>query len=262
MRKPVGSGSKAPAVAKAVSLLDSLARSGEPATISGLARRIEVPKSSVADICVTLSNLGLLSRDRDGRYLLGQHIVELARGLVGGRRLIEVFADACMSVPDARDETVTMSILDGADTVIIAVRHGRLALPLTARVGLRLPVWSTASGRCFLGALSEVQIGELLALGSVTSAGVAGQLPTVKQFAADLTLERHRGFHVDDQATAAGMTSVSAPIESDRPRHVIASVAIATRTDTLSDARISELGAAAIDIAAACRSLSTSIDDV
>lgn len=262
MRTRPGSGSKAPAVSKAVAVLDSLARSAEAGSISGLARRIEVPKSSVADICATLSDLGLLSRNRDGRYLLGQHVVELARGLVGGQRLIEVFTEACLSVPAASEETVTLSILDGADSVIVAARHGRATLPVTARVGLRLPVWSTASGRCFLAALPEARIGEILALGSVTAAGVTGRLPATRQFAVDLAAERRRGFHVDDQSIAAGMTSFSAPIQGERPRDVIASVAISTRTDTLSDARAADLGTAAIAVAAACRSLSAAVGNV
>ena len=147
MRARTGSAIKVPAVVKAVAVLDDLARSADAGSISGIARRIETPKSSVADICGTLSRLGLLSRGREGRYLLGRHIVELARGLVGGRRLIEVFPEACGGAPELRDETVTLSILDGADIVIIAVHHGRATLPVTARIGLRLPAWATASGR-------------------------------------------------------------------------------------------------------------------
>lgn len=254
-------GTKVPAVAKAVALLDDLARSADAASISEIARRTELPKSSVADIVSTLSRLGLLSRDRHGRYLLGHHVVELARGLVGGGRHIEVFAEGCDAAPEACNETVTLSILDGADVVIVAVRPGRVTLPITARVGLRLPAWSTASGRCFLDALPEAAIAEILASDSSTLAGVSGQLPTARQLAADLARERRQGFYVDDQSTATGMTSFSAPIERGLAGAVIAAVAIACRSDTLSAARLSKLGAAARVIAAEVNRLSRSAPD-
>ena len=251
-------GTKAPAVVKAVTVLDDLARSAGAGSISEIARRIGAPKSSVADICATLATLGLLSRDREGRYLLGHHIIELARGLVGGRRLIEVFSEACDTAPEVRDETVTLSILDGADIVIVAARNGRTPLPVTARIGLRLPSWATASGRCFLGALPDADVAAILKTGSATSAGVYGSPPSARQLIADLAVERERGFYVDDQSTAKGMTSFGAPIEGGSGGVVVAAVAIALRTDSLLAASPSAMGAAVRHVAETCKHLAAS----
>jgi DNA-binding IclR family transcriptional regulator len=261
MRSTVRAATKSPAVAKAAAILDDLARSAEPGSISGIARRTGMAKSSVADICAALSALGLLSRGREGRYLLGRHIVELARGLVGGRRLIEVFAEACNAVPEGRDETVTLSILDGSDIVIIAVRHGRAALPVTARIGLRLPAWATASGRCFLSVLDGDEVAGILLAGSTTSAGVAGSLPSASRLTAELAVQRREGYFVDDESTATGMTSFGAPVQGGAGRAVVAAVVIATRTDALTAERSRALGAAARAIAEACERLSSSSDD-
>lgn len=255
MRRPADPTAKAPAVAKAIAVLDDLAQQTGAASISAIARRTELSKSSVSDICATLARSGLLWRDRDGHYLLGHRIVELARGLVGGHRLIEVFAEACESVPLVRDETVILSILDGIDIVIVATRHGRSALPITARVGLRLPVWSTASGRCFLGALTPAELARALDAASTAPTGVSGRMPSVQELAQELAVDRVRGFHVDEESTAAGMTSFGAPIAGEMPGETVAAVAIATRTDALSPARRADLGRAAIAVAAACRAL-------
>jgi DNA-binding IclR family transcriptional regulator len=261
MRSTVGSSTKSPAVAKAVTILDDLARSTELGSISAIARRTGMAKSSVADICATLSALGLLSRGREGRYLLGRHIVELARGLAGGRRLIEVFAEACGVVPDCRDETVTLSILDGSDVVIIAVRHGRATLPVTARIGLRLPAWATASGRCFLSVLSAEEVAEILAAGLTTSAGVSGSLPSASRLRAELAVQRREGYFVDEESTATGMSSFGAPVQGAASRGVVAAVGIATRTDGLSVKRSAILGVAARRIAETCERLSSSTED-
>jgi IclR family transcriptional regulator, blcABC operon repressor len=261
MRSTVVPVTRAPAIAKAVSILEDLVHSTEVGSISGIARRTGMAKSSVADICSTLSTLGLLSRGGEGRYLLGRHIVELARGLVGGRRLIEVFAAACDAAPECQDETVTLSILDGSDIVIIAVRHGRAALPVTARIGLRLPAWATASGRCFLSVLNADEVAQILAAGSATSAGVAGIQPSISRLMGELAAQRRRGYFVDDESTATGMTSIGAPLQVAGGRAVVAAVVIATRTETLSARRSENLGAAARSIAAACERLSASSED-
>lgn len=261
MRSTGGPSTKSPAVAKAVTILDDLARSTELGSISAIARRSGMAKSSVADICATLSALGLLSRGREGRYLLGRHIVELARGLVGGRRLIEVFAEACGVAPDCRDETVTLSILDGSDVVIIAVRHGRATLPVTARIGLRLPAWATASGRCFLSVLSAEEVAAILAAGSTTSAGVSGSVPSASRLMAELAVQRREGYFVDEELTATGMTSFGAPVQGGASPGVVAAVVIATRTDGLSVKRSATLGAAARTIAETCERLSLSTED-
>jgi IclR family transcriptional regulator, blcABC operon repressor len=261
MRATVGQATKSPAIAKAVAILHDLTHSNELGAISAIARRTGMAKSSVADLCSTLSTLGLLSRGGDGRYLLGRHIVELARGLVGGRRLIEVFADACAAAPECRDETVTLSILDGADIVIIAVRHGRAALPVTARIGLRLPAWATAAGRCFLSVLEADEVSEILAAGSTTSAGVAGRLPSGGGLMAELAAQEREGYFVDDESTAAGMTSFGAPVKGGAGGDVVAAVVIAARTDTLTLGRSERLGIAARAIAMSCESLASSTED-
>lgn len=255
--RPSDPASKAPAVSKAIAILDDLAQQADPASLSAIARRTDLSKSSVADLCTTLARLGLLWRDRNGHYLLGHRLVELARGLVGGRRLVEVFAEACASVPAAKDETVIMSILDGVDIVIVAVRHGRSALPITARVGLRLPVWSTASGRCFLGSTSLSRLTEILATAAHPVSGVSGRLPPAAVLAEELAAERASGIFVDNESTAAGMTSFGAPVIDGRTDQAVAAVAIATRTDGLSPERRAELGQAVIAIAAALPGLAT-----
>ncbi|MDQ0391753.1 DNA-binding IclR family transcriptional regulator [Labrys monachus] len=255
LRQSSAPANKAPAVAKAIAILDDLAQLSGAASVSAIARRTEFSKSSVSDICSTLSGLGLLWRDREGHYLLGHRIVELARALVGGHRLIEVFAEACESVPEVRDETVTLSILDGVDVVIVATRHGRAALPITARIGLRLPVWSTASGRCFLQSHTPARLEEILAVASAAPTSVSGRVPSIRQLASELALEHVKGFHVDEGSTAAGLTCFGAPVEADAPGRTIAAVAIAVRSDALSATRRADLGRAAVAVAVACKTL-------
>lgn len=72
-----GAGSRVPGVTRAARALVEIAEHG-PGNLSDLARRIDVPKSSMLGICQALVEERLLSLEADGRYCLGLAILELA----------------------------------------------------------------------------------------------------------------------------------------------------------------------------------------
>jgi DNA-binding IclR family transcriptional regulator len=226
---PEEASARAPAVLKAARILSELAQQPYAMSAADLARRIDLPKSSVSDLCIALIDEGLLARGTDGRYLLGRHLVELARPLLGGTRLLEVFGEACEAVADASGETITASIAEGADTVIVAVRRGSVVLPITPKVGLHLPIWATAAGRSLLSATPLDTLREILKLESATAAGVPGRLPSAEQLHEELQREVRRGIHIDEEQTAVGMISFSAPIGIGRAGPPFAAIALSTR---------------------------------
>jgi DNA-binding IclR family transcriptional regulator len=243
---------RAPAVVKAARILSELAQQPDAMSASDLARRVDMAKSSVSDLCLTLIEEGLLARTSDGRYLLGRHLVELARSLVGGTRLLEVFADACGAIPDADGETVTMSVADGSDIVIVAVRRGSVALPITPKVGLHLPIWTTAAGRALLSATPIDALREILQIESATAAGVSGSMPSADRLYADLHRESRLGVHVDEEQTAVGMISFGAPVSFDVNAQPPAAIAISTRATPLRPKRRRAIGAAVLLVAGEC----------
>ena len=54
-----------PAVARALTLLDRLARGREPMTLARLSSELALPKSSVHGLCTTLVSFGYLRRQAD-----------------------------------------------------------------------------------------------------------------------------------------------------------------------------------------------------
>ncbi len=228
---PDDASARAPAVVRAARMLGELAQCGDAMSASDLARAVDMPKSSVSDLCLTLIEEGLLARTSDGRYLLGRHLVELARTLVGGTRVLEVFADACDAVSDADGESVTMSIADGSDVVIVAVRRGSIALPMTPKVGLHLPIWTTAAGRALLSAVSIDSLRDILGIETATAAGVSGALPSAEPLFAELApriaaRRSHRrrtdGARDDELQRSASLDGAESP--------AAAAIAISTRS--------------------------------
>ena len=101
-----GGGSLAPAVTRAAAILDVLAsHPTDPAGPSELARRLGLPKSSIANILNAMADAGLLRRVGSG-YGLGRKMAELGGAYLASVDLVQEFYDACRELPAASDETI------------------------------------------------------------------------------------------------------------------------------------------------------------
>ena len=87
--------SLAPAVTRAAVILDLLAENGGVAAgPSELARRLGLPKSSIANICAALADAGLARRVGTG-FALGRKLAELGGAYLASVDQVQEFYDAC-----------------------------------------------------------------------------------------------------------------------------------------------------------------------
>ena len=106
-------GSLAPAVTRAAAVLDALAEDpGTPAGPSELSRRLGLPKSSIANICVALVEAGLLRRSGSG-FALGRRLAELGGAYLSAVDVVQEFYEATEGLPTAAEETMQLAVLDG-----------------------------------------------------------------------------------------------------------------------------------------------------
>lgn len=209
--------SLAPAVTRAAAILDTLARmGGEAAGPSELARRLHLPKSSIANICVTLADTGLLRRVGTG-FALGRRLAELGGAYLATVDEVQEFYEACPKLPTASEETIQLAILDGLDMTYLARHDGRQPVRLVSEIGRRLPATNTATGKAALATLSDADIQQRLA-------GV-GRMPTptphshgtVQSLLDDIGNIRVRGFAIDDEETIEGVICYGVAIPGRRP---------------------------------------------
>ncbi|MRG60665.1 helix-turn-helix domain-containing protein [Agromyces sp. CFH 90414] len=117
--------------------------------VSELARRANLPKSTVSRIAADLVTQRFLDRD-GGKLYLGVRLFELAQGVEHPRRLRRVALPVMADLRDATGHTVSLAILEGAEVVCIAFVRGAEASTPPARIGGRLPAVSTALGTAIL----------------------------------------------------------------------------------------------------------------
>lgn len=117
-----------------------------------LARRCELPKSTVARLTYTLTKLGFLHHDRvAGRYRLGIATLTLAGTTLARLDAMELCRPMMQKLADHTGAFVGLAIRDGMSMLYIEARRSSdAAITLQMDVGSRVPIATTSLGRAWL----------------------------------------------------------------------------------------------------------------
>ena len=237
-----------PAVVRAVDLLDAVAACAEPVGVSELARRLGLSKSSVHGLAITLVHCGLLERSRAGGVAIGPKSMAWAGAFSERSNLVSAFGEIARDFAPLAEETVMLSVLDGAQVFYLACRHGTKPLAVNFRVGGRFPAWCTSTGKAMLASLPEEQArATLLAAGMkpLTRHGPAD----VDELLVQLRRARRDGHAVDDEETAEGMNCFGAPVFAAGSDQAMAAVGVSLIKSTTTPKRRSQVIASIRELA-------------
>ena len=142
-------------------VLELVASSSTPQTLTTIAADLEIAMSSAHSICTTLVSEGYLERASDGTYGLTLRVLDLASSKINRYGIVEHFYSACDEIPLIRENGATMTVLEGADVYFIAARNSSKPLDVTFRTGTRMPACCMASGRALLANLTDEEVCKL-----------------------------------------------------------------------------------------------------
>lgn len=236
--------STSPAVERAVQVLDTLAEAGEPVSLARLARDLDLPKSSLFNICTTLLDVNLLVRLEDKRMVIGAHTVKWANAFLARIDITKEFFATWDEMQVLPDETITLSIRDGREVIYIACRNGSKPLGLSFKTGMRIPAVYTATGLAMLSTLPDQSVARLFNPELIdwprplTTRGIL-DLPTLMD---ELQATRERGYSIDAGGVREGMYCYGAPVFDSHGPEAVAGVAVsilANRADNMLEMRAS-----------------------
>lgn len=214
-----------PSVLRAARLLDEIAASRDPMALGDLSARLDLPKSSTLSLCTSLTVTGLLRRFDDGTYHLGTHLVDLAHAYLARTDLTREFEQALDTLKVLHREGVVLAIRDGAEVVYIACRNGTQPIGVTYRIGMRLPVSCTATGKALISTLSDEEVKQIFR---------GKRLPQLTEYSCsklgsllkELKDIRRNGFATDNEETREGMFCIGVPIVDPHGGPAEAAVAV------------------------------------
>jgi len=235
----------APAVIRAISVLDAIAESPTGfLSLSEVARAVGIPKSSASAICNALE-AGLLIRREDVGYRLGRRTVELGGAYLSRLDQVTEFYDFCASSPLFATETVRLSVLAGIDTIGLARYEGHPALRLTSGIGDRFPASSSAQGKALLAQLDDPEVERLFHGIPVLPQATNRSIRTLPDLLADLGATRLRGYGMDNSEAAEHVVGLAVAIATRGVRSPLLAASVtlldSRMTDERRDTMVSEL---------------------
>lgn len=227
---------KVPSVQKAVEILSLIASTDQALGASAIARALSLPKSTVFNICDTLTQTKMLTRSAEGLYSPGPKTLILGRGYVESVDPIRSFGTEAERIEELAKETLVLAVLDGAEVVYAATRRGNQRMGFDYKVGLRLPAHCTASGKAYLSLLPDERIAEIFGHGPLEPL-TPNSITSVPLLLDELEMSRERGYTVDDEEAAVGMFCLGAPVRgaSGEP---IAAVSVTSVKAALDETRV------------------------
>ncbi|WP_306226137.1 IclR family transcriptional regulator [Bosea beijingensis] len=149
--------SRVSGIDRAVQILDHLQQEGRAQTAYEVARAIGAPLSTVYAIVEDLLDKNLLARSGDGGVWLGPRLYHYGLAYARDLQVINVATHEMHVLAREVGETVQICGRDGGMMVVEAMAEGPGHFVITSRVGTRVPLNWTASGRLLVAGLDETE---------------------------------------------------------------------------------------------------------
>jgi IclR family transcriptional regulator, acetate operon repressor len=213
--------SPVPSVAAACRILDALAAPGrDGATLSELARELELSKSSAHGLLRTLQAWGMVQRESESRrFRLGATLVALGQAAAGQLRAAPLVGERLAPLAGEHELTFAVAQVTGSgDAQIIDRAYPPSDVHVGVALGSRYGPFDGAIGKCLLAAMDPSAAAELVRSADIPR-HTGRTLVKPDALLADIDRVRRQGWAVsagelkDNHAVAAPMFDVHGDVE-------------------------------------------------
>lgn len=212
-------------VQRAMGILELFLEGDSPLGITDFAKRLGLPKATVAGLAATLESRGYLEQESaGGKYRLGPTLLNLGvhysvnMDIVRlGRAWIERLCFQFMA-------TVNVGLLIGDQIVLIMRAEPKKGYMVFPQAGSIIPIHSSCIGKAILAYLEPERRDELLAhceFERFTPRTISNR----KAFLSDIRTVRESGLSFEDEESIGGLSGIGGPIFNQRGE-VVASFAL------------------------------------
>lgn len=228
-------------VAKALDILLLFSPTEPRLTLTIIAQRLDMPKSTVHHLIKTLVRYGFIEKLDDDSYGIGKAIIGLTQSAVVNVELRDRAAPLLRELADACDESAYLTVRSGDCVLYIyAIESPQRLLARTA-VGDYAPLYCTSVGKAILAHLPAEEVEALFKNApAVLEAFTTHTLTNFRDLKRDLAITRDRGYSIDDQEHEDETFCIGAPIFNAQ-RVVIGACSVSGRDPQIVQARLPAL---------------------
>ena len=237
----------APAVTRALDLLEILGRSARGLTLSELSRRLEIPKSTTHYLIHTLRVRGYMQRiPLTRQYSLGLRAFDIKSDIAEEWSLREFLRPRLRDVAQTTGLGAQIAVLKGEEGMVID-RVDCRTQPSSTRPGHHFRLHCTAAGKTLIAWLSEPELGKLFP-NRFLAKFTAKTVPDIATLKAQLAEVRKRRYAINDEEYHLDRRAVATPI-FDFHGHVVASLSVDGSSAEIAVQHFSKLAADLIETA-------------
>ena len=196
---------------RTIRILETLAESPTPLTLSQLQQHLRYPRSSLHALVRTLVELKWVEGDERGlRVGIGPHALLAGTSYLDKDPALPYAHEVMEDLRAEVGHTVHLARRDGAYVIYLASRERRDQPRLIQRVGRRLPAHLTALGQVLLAELTRAELDTLLP--AELDAYTANSLTARSALADELDRVRERGWAFEREQGTIGVACVAAAV--------------------------------------------------
>ena len=195
-----------------LAVLDLLAASS-PLSLSEISRELAIAKSTLHRVCAVLVERGWAVRDAEGGFALGIRALRLGSSS-SELPIVTAFRTVAAEFLTRYDETIALAILDGDESLFVALEETSQPVRLVTHVGSKTPAFASASGRVVLASHPPASVAAMYG-GKLLVTPTGRRLNGVAELQSLLAQVRERGYAENWEETAEGLYTASVPVISD-----------------------------------------------
>ncbi len=249
-----------PAVDRALTILEALARSNHGLRLPEVALRLGIPKSSAHSVLVALERRGYLQRNSAGRYLFGPKIFTLANVALSNMTLRDAALPALTGLMRGTGVAAKMAILDRDQAVLIEQVHPPRGVAPMTWLGKRLDLHCTALGKA-LTAFQPRDHWKRLITEHTLPQHNGKTICSPTKLLNELLLTRERGYALDNEEFDLGFRCLAVPVFGAEDE-ILAAIGITGTTSEINDDNVESLVKLLASAATTIREAATSAHPV
>lgn len=241
-----------PALERGLRILGEFSRENRTLAAPELARRFDLPRSTVFRLLATLESLGFIEKTEEGRaYRLGVAVLRLGFEYLASLELNELGMPILSRLSEQLRYPCNLVVRDGRSIVYVAKVSPPTPFVSSVAVGTRLPAHATVLGRVLLQDFSLPELRAMYPEERLESYSPATPRTVLDLFDL-LQADRARG-HVQGQGFyESHISTIAAPVR-DHSGRVVAALGATITTAQIEAARMDEM---ALQVRAAANELS------
>jgi IclR family pca regulon transcriptional regulator len=216
------------ALARGVAVMQTFSGKRKHLSIAQISHRTAIPRAAVRRSLHTLSCLGYVQSDEDGRFALRPKMLGFADAYLSTSAIAASAQPILDRLSDLVDQSCSVGILDDDEAVYVARSVSSRILSVTLNVGRRLPAHCTSIGLVLLAGLDAPGLDRYLARArlypyterTITSTG---------ELRSQVALAGAAGYAISDQQWEPCITTLGVPVR-DADNRVCAGMNILIRS--------------------------------